>query len=1176
MFPPPACLPSTTYSQASIVLSIRLPGPLGLTAPERIPARNLQAPVRRNLLSSGTQTYSKDYAELINFHTELPADKDLFPGGSHDKVATAMHSYIMAPNSSQVIGLDGEFGSGKSSILTMLGSKLKATDDSYRVWLFDCEQNYQGSTKSNFIELFTEQLLKDVAAGSAEAESLAKSRDVALGREFEYTKITTSHASAWALALLASLFFSTSAFKEIFKLTKPAVETLAKPVVEVSSTLLLVNWAALLSPFLVLLFAWLFNRKKKVGKANKKWSLLSLFKGSSEDTINEKIETAKEVTPLDLKRTLSYQLTLVTAQHYVVILDNLDRLPKDSLRSVWSDLEIFTSVASAENLTVVVPFCSNKVAAYLGADADRKYDSRDFIAKKFPVVFRAPPVITSGWKDGFKRLWGHTFPAADAQMSEQCAHLLHRHSPMANGLVTPRLQKKYINDIATTALVVGEQINLVCIAAHILLCRYSEVPMEEILRRDGISQAFKAANEVDDATAAKYAQTQALLGVLCGEGMEEGWQIQLLQIHFLTTSKIAIAELIDEPLLNAVDSGDENKLFSLTSLFGFADAFKRYLATGPTLSVLLPVISAAHAKHGGEWAADLMKQLNAERLEVLPKKSRGNAAFYQSVEKCIELGLDRGLIIAHGKSLADSIDVRIGEPYEEAEFAVLKADLVEYDEYLNGVGETFDGMVLDRVECVMHLLPAINQMKVIRAIDFEPSDKAYPNANLQLVSTDDHALTASPLDSDQVVPALVWAYKHRSVAEGVVGGISAGEVAVIAKLCDGGSEEAAVVCLALAETIDSTVLTTLASLLSSDPTDTVRTVAAIVYMREMDPATLKTIPDLDQVFVSELFWALGNATLKCTDLLPLVTSEVAETVAPYIAKLIKEKNLSRLPVPWMMKNFTVLTDVVEPAGVSADEVLSWFESWDLRTEQGLKQLNEVDLNFLDLALASGGERFKNFKTFAFKLVDAPSRTEEQWCAVIGQALPQMTKILQATPARGMNLSGASTIADSIVASLNLYVGGDAEFELDGATIAILQAMIEVLDPPLKHVVGARLRSLFYSDPQQIDRLISVLQSFASLIQDIQPTNADEASRLIRLLDAVGRTPASADKVALFLDSKADQIGAYRYSKDLREAMVSVVAKLKTQAPRLYKKFASKKWFASLFKPGDTEETTSEA
>ena len=1107
---------------------------------------------------------------MINFHTEHPTEEDLFPGGSHEKVATAMHSYIMAPNSSQVIGLDGEFGSGKSSILTMLGSKLKASDDSYRVWLFDCEQNYQGSTKSNFIELFTEQLLKDVDVGSAEAESLAKSRDVALGREFEYTKITTSHASAWALTLLASLFFSTSAFKEIFKLTKPAAEPLGQPVVEVSSTFLLVNWAALLSPVLVLILAWLFNRKKTVGKANKKWSLLSLFKGSSEDTINEKIETAKEVTPLDLKRTLSHQLTLVTAQHYVVILDNLDRLPKDSLRNVWSDLEIFTSVASAENLTVVVPFCSNKVAAYLGADADRKYDSRDFIAKKFPVVFRAPPVIASGWKDGFKKLYGHTFPAADAQLAEYCAQLLHRHSPMANGLVTPRLQKKYINDIATTALVVGEDINLVCIAAHILLCRYSELPMEEILRRDGISQAFKTANKIDDTTAAKYAQTQALLGVLCGEGVEEGWQIQLLQTHFLTTSKIAIAELIDEPLFNAIDSGDVDKLFSLTSLFGFTDAFKRYLTTAPKLSGLLPVIDAAYAKHGGEWANDLMRQLNAERLQVLPTQSRGNTGFYQSVEKCIKLGLDRGLITGRGKSLKDSIVKRIGAPYEETEFVVLKADLVEYDMYLTAVGETFDSVVLGRTECFMHLMPAISEMKAIRVIDFAPSEKAYANVNRQLVSIGDHALTAAPLDNDQVVPALVWAYEHRLVTNGVVGGIGEEDVAVIAALCDGGSEAAAVVCLALAETIDSTVLATVASLLSSDPNDTVRAVAAIVYMRKTDLATLATIPDLDQVFASELFWALGNATLKCTDILSLVTSEVAQASAPYIAKLIQKKNFSRLPVPWMMKNFTALADVVGPAGVSEEEVLSWFEGWDEHTEPGLKQLRDVDLSLLDLVLATGNERFKKFKMFAFRLVDIPSRTEEQWCAVIGQALPQMTKILQATSARDMNLSGASTIADSVVASLNHYVGGEAEFELDSATIAFLQAMIEVLDPPLQHVVGARLRSLFYSDPQKIDRLISVLQSFASLIQDIQPTNANEASRLIRLLDAVGRSSTSADKVVLFVDSKADQIGAYRYSKDLREAMVSVVAKLKTQAPRLYKKFASKKWFASLFKNGDTE------
>jgi hypothetical protein len=301
-----------------------------------------------------------EFSPVINFHTEQPATQDVFPGGSHEKVAGAMHRYISSTGSSKVIGLDGEFGSGKSTILSMLGGKLQDSDPTYRVWFFDCEQNYQGSIKSNFIELFTDVLLKDVDS-EAPAHDLRSARDKALGRLFTYRKKTTSRVSAWALALLTSLFFSATSFREIFALSRGK---------ESADILLLwVHVISFLSPGLVLLAAQFAHRNVKEGE--QKWSLLSLFKGSSDDYINEKIEVAKEVTPLDLKRTLTEQLLVVSEYQYVVILDNLDRLPKDSLRAVWSDLEIFTSVASAANLTVVVPFCSTKVATYLKADGDR-------------------------------------------------------------------------------------------------------------------------------------------------------------------------------------------------------------------------------------------------------------------------------------------------------------------------------------------------------------------------------------------------------------------------------------------------------------------------------------------------------------------------------------------------------------------------------------------------------------------------------------------------------------------------------------------------------------------------------------------------------------------------------------------------------------------------------------
>ncbi|MGY3255152.1 hypothetical protein ACVWWS_003570 [Pseudomonas chlororaphis] len=1106
---------------------------------------------------------------VINFHTEQPADEDLFPGGSHEKVAVAMQAYITTPNSSQVIGLDGEFGSGKSSILAMLGAKLTAADDKYRVWFFDCEQNYQGSTKSNFIELFTEEVLKDVQPGSKEAEALIQSRDVALGREFEYSKKTTSRVSAWALVLLASLFFSSSSFKEIFKLTNPPAD--------VSDGLVAANWIAFVSPVLVLFLAWLFNRKKAVG-TNKKWSLLSLFKGSSEDYINEKIETSKEVTPLDLKRTLTYQLQQVPGQRYVVILDNLDRLPKESLRSVWSDLEIFTSVASAENLTVVVPFCSTKVAAYLGADADRKYDSRDFIAKKFPVVFRAPPVITSGWKDGFRRMWNHTFPNADSGGVEQCAQLLHRHSPMANGLVTPRLQKKFINDIATTSLVVGEDINLICIAAHLLLCRYNELPLEEILRRDGISEAYRTDAKLEDSVVAKLVQTKLSLSSSCGEGMESGWQIQMLQIHFLTTSKIAIAELIDEPLLNAIEAADGEKLFSLTSLFGFGDAFKRLLATNPPLSALLPVIHSAFDKHGGEWAREAMQLINGERLPVLPDNTRGSIEFYESLRRSIEIGLDPQLVVSHGAQLKTAVESRVEGEFNDKEFTSLQTALIEYDHFLGAVGEEFEGMTVDCAENVMHLLSTIQNMKTVKPHDFELSEEGLPSANQQLVSTKGHSLVMSSLERSQVVPALHWAYSSRRVTVGLVGGIDAADTLAISALCEAGEETAAVICLALAETIDSTVLNTVATLLNGNANLTVKAVAAIVYVRRKDSALLASIPDLETIVSSDLFRSLGNAVLQAMQILPLLLTDVRDTMAPYVAYLIKERDIGRLQVSWMLGNFSVVVSAVEPHGVSKEDVLEWFESWDVHTEAEAKKPSAIDVAFLVLVFASEGKRFPIFKRSSFAFIDAVERTEEEWRQVITEALPQVTAIVTAMAEQGRPMTGASTIANAIVSALHDYTRDEASFELNDAALAILNALIQALDPQLRHVIGARLRSLFYSDPKHIERLIWVIERFGTLIQDVQPTNADEATRLIRLLDSIGRNPDGTEKAALFMDSKADQLGAYRYSKDLREAMVSVVAKLEERAPRLYKKFASKRWFTSIFKPKPSviEEAVDEA
>ncbi|EQB6021501.1 P-loop NTPase fold protein, partial [Pseudomonas aeruginosa] len=212
---------------------------------------------------------------LINFHTEHPATQDVFPGGSHEKVASAIHGHLLSVGPSKVVGLDGEFGSGKSSILSMLKTKLMAADSDFRVWFFDCEQNYQGSTKSNFIELFTDEALKEVPHVSRAAEILIASRDRALGRLFEYNKRTTSRVSAWALALVASLFFAATSFRELFALsrsshatitgTSPEAAVLTNTLQDPFWWLIAVHLLSLLSPVLILGAAKFCHRKVRVG-----------------------------------------------------------------------------------------------------------------------------------------------------------------------------------------------------------------------------------------------------------------------------------------------------------------------------------------------------------------------------------------------------------------------------------------------------------------------------------------------------------------------------------------------------------------------------------------------------------------------------------------------------------------------------------------------------------------------------------------------------------------------------------------------------------------------------------------------------------------------------------------------------------------------------------------------
>lgn len=85
----------------------------------------------------------------LRLQTESPADQDMFRGSSHEKVAENVAQIIRTPDVN-IIGLEGELGSGKSTILKFLQKKLK---DDFTFINFDAERYHHGSTKKALIDV---------------------------------------------------------------------------------------------------------------------------------------------------------------------------------------------------------------------------------------------------------------------------------------------------------------------------------------------------------------------------------------------------------------------------------------------------------------------------------------------------------------------------------------------------------------------------------------------------------------------------------------------------------------------------------------------------------------------------------------------------------------------------------------------------------------------------------------------------------------------------------------------------------------------------------------------------------------------------------------------------------------------------------------------------------------
>ncbi|WP_245840160.1 P-loop NTPase fold protein [Pantoea rwandensis] len=494
---------------------------------------------------------------------ETPSDSDLFKGESHRNVADKM-AEVIKDQDINILGLEGELGSGKSTIIHFLKKKL--TPD-YTFINFDAELYHYGNTKKALIEVIYNGISVIPGVNKAKLEML---RNKALGNIVEYDKKVSSRLSWWTVSFILLSLLSVQMVRylllDLNAYLKPG-STIVKPV-------LLLEFLALLSPGMLLLWLKYKSRQKnrKLGSVEDVISVGDLFKQNSVDKISETWLISREIGTIELTNALTgftESSTVPSGAKFILIIDNLDRIGADKVKELWSDMELIAGTTHKQ-FRIIVPYSARHVAKSLLVEG---HTGREFIAKRIPVTFTVPPLITAGWQDAFRVMWKETVCNNKADFScEETMLILERWRPGEYPRITPRLLKKLVNDlyILQKTVPVSAPEEYVLLALYVIFVRYNESDVTTLLRFSDGENANMQLTEYED----KVLATQKQLNrIFLNETRR--WSEYLMSIHFQAPVELALSELLDMPLTDAVKNKDFASIEKLLVLYGFSHAWQR-------------------------------------------------------------------------------------------------------------------------------------------------------------------------------------------------------------------------------------------------------------------------------------------------------------------------------------------------------------------------------------------------------------------------------------------------------------------------------------------------------------------------------------------------------------------------------------------------------------------------
>ena len=434
-----------------------------------------------------------EYPHLLNNH---PCGIDKFDSQSQCKLVNGIAEQIVNIDTSKnpyklarIIGVDGGWGVGKSNVIKQLKSVI---EEKYYVFEYDAWGHQEDLQRRSFLEALTRELIekgildgkvKTTIDGKQEKVSWQQKLNDLLARKI--VRINKSLPKFNAGALWTALAIAITPFTVFVAERFESAQKIDSIV-----CLSLIAFCPILIGIGLWIIFMCFNKDMR--------SLGYLLKISKDENIETKnYETINEDEPNVFKfRTWMQDISDYIKENkkprLIVVFDNMDRLPSNKVKELWSSIQTFFSSENGfENIWAIIPFDREHLARAFNDDAQNQGNeelTNHFIEKTFPIVYRVSPPIITDLRGMFDKLFIEAFGDTEKEHQETVNRLFRLSKPFP----TIREIIIFINEIVSLKGIWKADIDVVSISLFIL--NKKEIltdPINQILSGNYLSDSIK-------------------------------------------------------------------------------------------------------------------------------------------------------------------------------------------------------------------------------------------------------------------------------------------------------------------------------------------------------------------------------------------------------------------------------------------------------------------------------------------------------------------------------------------------------------------------------------------------------------------------------------------------------------------------------------------------------------